>query len=864
MKFAKHLQDEVVPEWRKAYINYKQGKKYLKAIQAAIDRLQKEQVESPIQCLNPVPTEDGLAALPPVGPVQPSIVTSEPDMLGPESESVGPLVPTYSLQITSDSPTGSTPINSHGHVKSYDTIQTPSHPTPPPPSIAASAPGKILSDVEGNSLDSVKDQLLDEERQFFKFLDEQLTMVNDFYRDKELEAGTKLKILKQQLYVADEWKRRYDNKMAKARSDRAWYRNEWSKVRKGIGKLMVDSEATQDVTLGHANHAHSGSASGGQQNGHTDSSEDTAADLSTGAKIKRIQELRQRESRGAVDERSMKQLPADQVSYLDQLVVEDEENRRQRMNHSVARARIKTALYEFYRSLEMLKNYKALNNTGFIKIMKKFDKTAGWKASRAFVASKLRPAYFMSSSALDDLFEETENLFIEKFENGQRRRGKSFYTLKINFHLCSYHNAASARVGLYLGASIPLFVLGIQGVLSVETQARIPYWEYLLLIYAGLLVPILFSCLVGVNMYTWTKARINYKFIFEFDPRDNLDFHEYFELPAFFILIIALTLYFEFASSLTEYAATGYYPLIAICVIFGILLCPLPIANWDARRWFLQSMGRIIISGYYHVEFRDFFLADEMNSLAYSFEQFELAICVYSRHWSSVENEHLNNCGQFRAIKDIPLPFHIHVEGESDEEDEDVVTEGDNNDALRSGSATSDIGGQAEAIAEGSGLGSNAAVSTAATQRKQSRAQPPSVIRGPTSRSSSQASIHSTASSGQPDISHGLRRSTTFVDDAMVEAGFGDDRREQLSAASKFYNRRDFDSKIEGSADGMFRIRRRSTVSTPQQSGLGTGSHNVGTRPDELVRNTTRKSIKNSMFSRKTNTDEDDTDTDEP
>ncbi|KAG0023621.1 hypothetical protein BGZ80_008793 [Entomortierella chlamydospora] len=216
-----------------------------------------------------------------------------------------------------------------------------------------------------------------------------------------------------------------------------------------------------------------------------------------------------------------------------------------------------------------------------------------------------------------------------------------------------------------------------------------------------------------------------------------------------------------------------------------------------------------------------------------------------------------------RAIKDIPLPFHIHVEGGSDEEDEDVVTEGDNNDALRSGSVSFDIGSQAEAIAEGSGLGPNAAASTAATQRKQSRTQPPSATRGPTGRSSSQASIRSTTSSGQPDISYGLRRSTTFVDDAMVEAGFGDDRREQLSAASKFYNRRDFDSKIEGSADGMFRLRRRSTVSTPQQAGLGTGSHNVGTRPDELVGNIPRRSIKNSIFSRKTNTD-DDTDTDEP
>ena len=37
-----------------------------------------------------------------------------------------------------------------------------------------------------------------------------------------------------------------------------------------------------------------------------------------------------------------------------------------------------------------------------------------------------------------------------------------------------------------------------------------------------------------------------------------------------------------------------------------------------------------------------------------------------------LENEHLNNCGHFRAIKDIPLPFHIRVEGDSDGEEEEV------------------------------------------------------------------------------------------------------------------------------------------------------------------------------------------------
>lgn len=38
--------------------------------------------------------------------------------------------------------------------------------------------------VEGRPLDSVKDQMLEEERVFFRFLDSQLAMVDAFYKGK--------------------------------------------------------------------------------------------------------------------------------------------------------------------------------------------------------------------------------------------------------------------------------------------------------------------------------------------------------------------------------------------------------------------------------------------------------------------------------------------------------------------------------------------------------------------------------------------------------------------------------------------------------------------------------------------------------
>ncbi|KAK3845434.1 MAG: EXS family-domain-containing protein [Linnemannia gamsii] len=71
----------------------------------------------------------------------------------------------------------------------------------------------------------------------------------------------------------------------------------------------------------------------------------------------------------------------------------------------------------------------------------------------------------------------------------------------------------------------------------------------------------------------------------------------------------------------------------------AIIFCPLPIAHFTARRWFISSIGRILASGYYRVEFRDFFLADEMNSLSYSIEQFEFAMCAYSEQWSDLATQ---------------------------------------------------------------------------------------------------------------------------------------------------------------------------------------------------------------------------------
>ncbi|KAF9958004.1 hypothetical protein BGZ70_009343 [Mortierella alpina] len=988
MKFEKYLHEENVPEWRKAYINYRQGKKYLKAIEHAVDKIETIQQEADesengygqgeddetraltLSMDNALNSENTLAQYPssdsesdkpfkPQGRGQATTydsIPSSPSSRYPRSTT---------LTIDEDSSDQTTALNPHAVPKFSRPQRRPTFAAQVGEAARTQGTHLIRSltrrftmanpsehrrrtriiRIEGNSIDSVAGALLEEEKEFFRFLDSQLEMVDNFYREKETEAVMKLKILKQQLFVADEWKRRYDERMAQAEATGGWYSADWTKVRSGLGGLVKSNPDITPVTLGTAYQPL------------VDADETTSRGVATGAARDRStvihmgsgSSLRQREGSQPLDDLQSKRGSMDPTEFQNQLLLEDERDQRMYLNHNVAKTRIKAALYEFYRSLEMIKNYKVLNETGFAKIIKKFDKTAGWKATKAFNASKLRPRYFMTSNTLEELITETETLYIEKFEDGQRRRGMS--------------------------------------------KLRIPDIKHK----ASLFLTALFACLFGVNMYVWAKSRINYKFIFEFDARDNLDYHEFFELPLFFMLLLCLGIYLDFGSHLTNQIATAYYPIAVVGIILLIVFCPLPIASWTARKWFLLSFWRVLVSGYHGVEFRDFFLADELNSLSYSIEQAEFAVCAYAFKWNDLarncvtsqmwitpfltalppwfrflqclrryrdtlewfphllnggkyaaslvnlfvyfsyrhyggdrlryafigmstftssvtfawdvymdwglfrfgphgggahghpflraelvytkpayyycavvfdfvgrfawvlrlmplgingailsfclallevlrrwvwnffrlENEHLNNCGQFRAIKDIPLPFHIRLEGDTDDEEELYESEEEGSDSEGQAAVQGQEDMEVIVADSGSGASDQKASDTGETLAEQDSTSsgldpPPATPPGLEHRRTVKRSrTHAKA----PRF--GIERSTTFVDHAMAKAGF-DDQRAQLKAASKFYDRRDFETRTIDSVEDLIRTTSRLTRAATKASRAPRGGASAG------------------------------------
>ncbi|KAG0226777.1 hypothetical protein BGW42_003429 [Actinomortierella wolfii] len=1081
MKFAKCLQDEIVPEWRKAYINYKQGKKLLKAIEKALD-------EEAQELVNGLGTTDleSVATLTTYGPSPSGDLKRQ----GSTSSAKRPplKVVTVSPQVSSPaeiSPT--TPIMQHQQslVRSYSSFNNiaPSageqERVLQQPGLTASNPSSTLvptSDAKsGDSYQGLTPQsttahetsiefkpqerprllragsqfgqaALSQGSQMLRSLSRRLTMVQpDLYAlkpreitQKEEAAVTKLKVIKQQILVADEWKRRHDQK-AKAEAEQGWYLNEWSKVRTGIDNLIrLDTPKTENIVLRPSHDIQAPAPP------------PTVTGVLPMGTLGKKGLLRRAPHNGPDGTHHTEHFSpdVDQEALQAHLIELERENRRQHLNHKVARTRIKAALYEYYRSLEMLKNYKVLNHTGFAKILKKFDKTAGWRAAKTYMNTKIEPSYFISSTILTDLIAETEEVFIDAFEKGHRRRGMA--KLRIPDSKNQTHHNVMLRIGIYMGLVAPLMVQAVQSAFSEETEREIPIWNSLLLVYGGLFITILFACLFGINMYVWTKSRINYKFIFEFDPRDNLDFHEYFELPIFFMLLLTLAVYLDFGTKYTQHVATAYWPLIFMCIALFILFFPLPVFHFTSRRWFIASMGRILASGYFRVEFRDFFLADELNSLSYSIEQFEFAMCAYTHEWEDLgvqcqtshmwitpfltalppwfrflqclrryrdtlewfphllnagkyftslinlfvyfsyrhygslelkamwilcsfltsvytftwdvymdwglfqfgkhgggavgrpflrqelvyphtwvyyaaivfdfvgrfswvsrlflkhidvyilsfslallemlrrwvwnffrlENEHINNVGQFRAIKDIPLPFHIRVRGDSDEEDEEDYERNRRREDLntagsRPGSVVDDGDLAPPFAANADRRGST--FSSASGLPPRTTSLPISTFSEQVSRKPSSTYSQSQPIYGATGDQQGLfevSRTSDYLDAAIAETGFHEAdlspaTHDDVEARGKFYNRRDFDSRLvdiddESGLGHRTRALARSLTTSPMSAGGGEGD--AALSPPRIRRHRTSglgARMRNTIFGHKKPSSDEEYETDE-
>lgn len=263
--------------------------------------------------------------------------------------------------------------------------------------------------------------------EFFNFLDMELEKVEGFYRTKEDDATKRLEELRQQLHIMR------DRRLEEVLQARANAMN-----------LRKPSQEGGDGKAGNGFLA-----------------------AKTGSLLNKLDETFESVKRGNIDRR----LKALETFTSAHPVTEGDEQMQQSWNrdyvrrvrhgnipYHTARRKLKVAIQEYYRGLELLKNYALLNQKAFRKINKKYDKAVNARPSLRYMNEKVNTAYFVRSDVVDGHIRTVEDLYARYFEAGNHKvaAGK----LRAKAARSADYTSVVFRNGLYIATGL---VFGIEG-----------------------------------------------------------------------------------------------------------------------------------------------------------------------------------------------------------------------------------------------------------------------------------------------------------------------------------------------------------------------------------------------------------------
>ncbi|XP_072367836.1 xenotropic and polytropic retrovirus receptor 1 homolog [Scyliorhinus torazame] len=296
---------------------------------------------------------------------------------------------------------------------------------------------------------------------------------------------------------------------------------------------------------------------------------------------------------------------------------------KERVEHRNIRD-LKLAFSEFYLSLILLQNYQNLNFTGFRKILKKHDKMLETSRGADWRVAHVEVAPFYTCKKITQLISETEALVTAELEGGDRQKAMK----RLRVPPLGAAQPAPAwtifRVGMYFG----IFVVLLAALVLVAKSKEGNIWP-LVRIYRGGFLLIEFLFLLGINTYGWRQAGVNHVLIFELNPRSNLSHQHLFEIAGFLGVLWGLSLFISLYGSYNV-IPMQVNPLILYGFMFLFLINPTKTCYYKSRFWLLKLLFRVFTAPFHKVEFADFWLADQLNSLATILMDLEYMICFYS------------------------------------------------------------------------------------------------------------------------------------------------------------------------------------------------------------------------------------------
>ncbi|EIM89067.1 EXS-domain-containing protein [Stereum hirsutum FP-91666 SS1] len=278
-----------------------------------------------------------------------------------------------------------------------------------------------------------------------------------------------------------------------------------------------------------------------------------------------------------------------------------------------ARKRLKKAVLEYYRGLEVLNNYRILNLTGFRKALKKFEKITKIPLQQPYMKERVELSAFASDETVQALLKDMEDQFAARFTRGDKK--KALYRLRAEGSRKTHH-FSSFRTGAMLGLAIPALVSGIYQTRDESEDPVEPVIVHLCYpVHAGNLLVFGGAESVGVE---------------RFEDQLRVYIREYFEIPAIACASLCYAFWLSFARIGGDSVSATIWPLVWLLFMLVLMVNPIPVLSRSTRFWFLRNVGRLLTSGLHRVEFADFWLGDQFCSLVFSVSNIWFIGCAYS------------------------------------------------------------------------------------------------------------------------------------------------------------------------------------------------------------------------------------------
>ena len=131
------------------------------------------------------------------------------------------------------------------------------------------------------------------------------------------------------------------------------------------------------------------------------------------------------------------------------------------------------------------------------------------------------------------------------------------------------------------------------------------------------------------------QAGVNHVLIFELDPRHHLAASKLLMFSSLFGVLWCIScLAFLFSENIIPIYVQ---PIALASFVLIFLLNPTRTLYYRSRRWLLRILFRIICAPFFPVQFADFWLADQLNSLVVPLVEFQHLICFYAYDWHQKE-----------------------------------------------------------------------------------------------------------------------------------------------------------------------------------------------------------------------------------